>query len=381
MSTVHTDNRSHGAGSVHAPRPAAPTEAGAVWLVAEREIASKLRSKAFLISTAILFVLALAGLVIGGFAAQNQSGTPVAVTADAASLLPSDNGLEITEVADRAAAEALVTDGTVEAAIVADPSAEPFGFVILAESSAPTSLLLQFAQVPQVEVLNPAETDDALRYLVAIGFDIVFLMAASLFGSTIAQSVVEEKQTRVVEILLSAIRPRSLLAGKVIGNTVLAMGQILALAAIAVVGLTIIGQTELLGILGAPILWFAVFFLFGFVLLAALFAAAAAMVSRQEDIGSTTFPLTLLIMAPYFLVIFFNDNPVVLTIMSYVPFSAPVGMPMRLFLGEAQWWEPLVSLAILIATCIGAILVGAKIYQNSLLRMGARVKLGEALRG
>ncbi len=381
MSTVHTDNRSHGAGSVHAPRPAAPTEAGAVWLVAEREIASKLRSKAFLISTAILFVLALAGLVIGGFAAQNQSGTPVAVTADAASLLPSDDGLEVTEVADRAAAEALVTDGTVEAAIVADPSAEPFGFVILAESSAPTSLLLQFAQVPQVEVLNPAETDDALRYLVAIGFGIVFLMAASLFGSTIAQSVVEEKQTRVVEILLSAIRPRSLLAGKVIGNTVLAMGQILALAAIAVVGLTIIGQTELLGILGAPILWFAVFFLFGFVLLAALFAAAAAMVSRQEDIGSTTFPLTLLIMAPYFLVIFFNDNPVVLTIMSYVPFSAPVGMPMRLFLGEAQWWEPLVSLAILIATCIGAILVGAKIYQNSLLRMGARVKLGEALRG
>ncbi len=95
------------------------------------------------------------------------------------------------------------------------------------------------------------------------------------------------------------------------------------------------------------------FFLFGFVLLAALFAAAAAMVSRQEDIGSTTFPLTLLIMAPYFLVIFFNDNPVVLTIMSYVPFSAPVGMPMRLFLGEAQWWEPLISLAILIATCVG----------------------------
>ena len=123
------------------------------------------------------------------------------------------------------------------------------------------------------------------------------------------------------------------------------------------------------------------FFLFGFVLLAALFAAAAAMVSRQEDIGSTTMPLTMLIMAPYFLVIFFNDNPVVLAIMSYVPFSAPVGMPMRLFLGEAQWWEPLLSLAILIATCVAAILVGAQIYENSLLRMGARVKLREALRG
>jgi ABC-2 type transport system permease protein len=362
-------------------RPAAPSEAAAIWLVAEREIASKLRSKAFVISTAILFVIALAGLVFGGLAAQNQSDTPVAVTADAASLLSSDEGLEITEVPDRAAAEALVADGTVDAAIVGDPSAEPFGFVIVADSSAPTSLMLQYAQVPPVELLDPAATDDGLRYLVAIGFGIVFLTAASLFGSTIAQSVVEEKQTRVVEILISAIRARSLLAGKVIGNTVLAMGQILVLAAIAVVGLTIIGQNQLLGTLGAPILWFGVFFLFGFVLLAALFAAAAAMVSRQEDIGSTTFPLTLLIMAPYFLVIFFNDNPVVLAIMSYVPFSAPVGMPMRLFLGEAQWWEPLISLAILIATCVGAILLGATIYRNSLLRMGARVKLGEALRG
>jgi ABC-2 type transport system permease protein len=89
----------------------------------------------------------------------------------------------------------------------------------------------------------------------------------------------------------------------------------------------------------------------------------------------------MLIMAPYFLVIFFNDNPTVLAIMSYVPFSAPVGMPMRLFLGEAQWWEPLLSLAILIATCVGAILVGARIYENSLLRMGGRVKLREALAG
>jgi ABC-2 type transport system permease protein len=67
--------------------------------------------------------------------------------------------------------------------------------------------------------------------------------------------------------------------------------------------------------------------------------------------------------------------------MSYVPFSAPVAMPLRLYLGQAQWWEPLISLAVLVATCAGAIWVGARIYRNSLLRMGARVKLAEALRG
>ena len=358
----------------------APNELGSVWLVAEREIGSKLRSKAFIISTAILFAIALAGILFAGFASKDVSGTPVAAAGAVATELEGVAGLEITPVADRAAAEALVASGDVDAAVVADASS-PVGYVVIADSSAPTSLLLTLAQVPPVELLNPAETDAGLRYLVAIGFGVVFLMAASLFGSTIAQSVVEEKQTRVVEILISAIPARSLLAGKVIGNTVLAMGQILGLAAIAIIGLTVTGQTALLQGLGTPIVWFAVFFLFGFILLASLFAAAAAMVSRQEDIGSSTMPLTLLGMAPDMLGILFNDNALVMTIMSYVPFSAPVGMPMRLFLGEAQWWEPLLSLVILLVTCVAAIWVGAKIYENSLLRMGARVKLGEALRG
>ncbi|MCP2635594.1 ABC transporter permease [Microbacterium sp. HD4P20] len=339
---------------------------------------SKLRSKAFVISTAIMVLGALALVIWGGFQASNATGTPVAVTADATQYVGEAQGLDVTDVGDRAEAEALVESGDVDAAIVGDASS-PTGFTILADSAAPTQLMLQLAQLPPVELLNPDEVNGALGYIAALGFGIVFLLAASMFGGTIAQSVVEEKQTRVVELLISAIPVRSLLAGKVIGNTILAMGQILILAGVAVVGLTVTDQTALLQGLGAPIAWFAVFFLFGFILLASLFAAAAAMVSRQEDIGSTTTPLTLLIMAPYFLVIFFNDNPLVLGVMSYVPFSAPVGMPMRIFLGEAQWWEPLLSLVILIATCVVAILVGARIYQNSLLRMGARVKLSEAL--
>lgn len=360
-----------------APRTTTHT-ARSVWLVAEREIGSKLRSKAFVISTAILFVAALALVVWGGFTAQSNSGTPVAVSADAAAYVQSVPGIEITDSGDAASAEALVESGAVDAAIVADPSS-PTGFVVIAESDVPTQLLLSLAQVPPVQLLNPEGSAGALGYVAALGFGVVFLLAASLFGGTIAQSVVEEKQTRVVELLISAIPVRTLMAGKVIGNTILAMAQILVLAAVAIVGLSITGQSALLEGLGVPIAWFAVFFLFGFVLLASLFAAAASMVSRQEDIGSTTTPLTMLIMAPYFLVIFFFDNPVVVGVMSYVPFSAPVGMPLRIFLGDALWWEPLLSLAILIATCIGAILVGAKIYENSLLRMGARVKLRDAL--
>ncbi|MBO0980831.1 ABC transporter permease [Microbacterium sp. SD291] len=350
-----------------------------VWLVAEREIASKLRSKAFLISTGILLLIALAGILIGGFTSQNPEATQVAATAETASLVSGLPNVEVTEVADRGEAEALLRSEDVEAAVLPDGS--DLGYAVVALEDAPTSIVMGLAETPEVEILQPATADPLMRYFIAIGFGIVFLMAASTFGGTIAQSVVEEKQTRVVEVLLSAIPARALLAGKVIGNTILAMAQILALAAIATVGLIVTGQREVLASLGAPIIWFAVFFLFGFILLAALFAAAASMVSRMEDVGSTTMPITMLVMAPYFLVIFFNDNPLVLTIMSYVPFSAPVGMPMRLFVGEAQWWEPLVSLVILLASCVAAIMLGAKIYENSLLRMGSRVKLAEALRG
>ncbi|GAA1466653.1 ABC transporter permease [Microbacterium thalassium] len=360
-----------------APAPA-PSMPRSVWLVAEREIGSKLRSKAFVISTAILLLGALALVLWGGFAAASAGGTPVAVTADSRQYVEGIPGLELTDAADRAAAESLVADGTVDAAVVGDAASQT-GYAVIADSSPPTQLLLALAQLPPVELLNPEAGTSALGYVAAIGFGVVFLVAASLFGSTIAQSVVEEKQTRVVELLISAIPVRTLLAGKVVGNTVLAMAQVLLLASIALVGLAVTGQGALLEGLGEPIAWFAVFFLFGFVLLASLFAAAASMVSRQEDIGSTTTPLTMLIMIPYFLVVFFFDNPVVIGVMSYVPFSAPVGMPVRLFLGEAQWWEPLISLALLIATCAGAIVVAAKIYRNSLLRMGARVKLREAL--
>lgn len=358
----------------------APSFAQSVWLVTEREVGSKLRSKAFVISTAILFAIALAGVLWGGFAAQTENRIPVAVTAATASTLDgAEDVVELTEAASADEARELVRSGEVDAALIPG-GAEPFGYTIVADESAPSGLISLLSVAPEVELLTTGGTDEFLRYIVSLGFGLIFFMAALTFGSTIAQSVVEEKQTRVVELLISAIPTRALLAGKVIGNTILAMGQVIGLAAITVVGLTVTGQSALLSGLGAPLVWFAVFFLFGFILLASLFAAAAAMVSRQEDIGSTTTPLTFLVMAPYFLVVFFNDNPVILTVMSYVPFSAPVGMPVRVFLGEAQWWEPLLSLAILLATCVAAILVGAKIYQNSLLRMGARVTLSDALK-
>ena len=360
-------------------RTPVPTFARSTALIARREITMRLRSKAFVISTGILLLTVVASIVIGSIASANTTPPRVAAVGAANQLLRA-TGLTIMKVETVTEARALVADGMVDAAVIpdADPKS-PLGIRVIALNSPPSDVLSRLSITPPVEVLEPPKQNPGLAYLVAIGFGVMFLMSAVTFGSIIAQSVVEEKQTRVVEILMSTIPVRTLLTGKLLGNSILAFAQIAAVAVLTGAGLLSTGQSNLLGLLGPSIIWFVVFFACGFVLLAALFAAAASMVSRQEDMASATTPVTMLVMIPYFLVIFFNDNPLVLGIMSYVPFSAPVGMPMRVFLGTAAWWEPILSLIILLLSTAGVIAIGSRIYANSLLRMGGRVKLKEAL--
>lgn len=357
------------------------------WLVAEREITTRLRSKAFLISTGLLLLLVLGSVLFSGFMA-NSGGfgdaTKVAVVGGSSESLSSetlkDAGYEVTESSDRAAAEKLVRDGDVEAAIV--PGGEgPVDLTVIALDSAPMDLVQALSAAPSVELLDPSAENPFLAYIIAIGFGVVFMMSAITFGTTIAQSVVEEKQTRIVEILLATVTARTILAGKILGNSILALAQVVAIAALASVGMLATGQDLLLGELGNALIWFGILFAFAFVLLAGLYAALASLVSRQEDIGSVTSPVMMLVMLPYIAVILFYDNPQALAIMSYIPFSAPVGMPVRLYLGAAEWWEPILSLGILAVTIAIVLWIGARIYSNSILRTGARVKLADAIKG
>jgi len=349
----------------------------AVTLVADREVRSKLRSKAFVISAAFLLLAVLASIVLGAIFGNQQSEQKVAAVPQTEQVVDDLTGVKVT-VADTAEdAAALVKDGTVVAAVI--PGEGTPDYRVVALDSVPDHLVQQLSTAPQVELLEPSDQNEALVYFVALAFGLVFFVSAVTFGGTIAQSVVEEKQTRVVELLLSAIPARALLAGKVLGNSILALGQIVLIAAVSIAALALTGQQNVLTSVGVSVVWFVVFFAVGFVLLAALYAATAALVSRQEDVGSVTSPVTMLVMIPYFLVIFFSDNDLVLGIMSYVPFSAPVGMPMRIFLGTAQWWEPILSLLVMLGATALVVLLGARIYENSLLKTGGRVKLRDAL--
>lgn len=357
----------------------------AAWLVAEREITTKLRSKAYIVSSAVLLLLVLGGVIFSGFMA-NQGGfggpTQVAAVGDAKTAVqPLDGeGFEVTSADDRAAAEKLVRDGDVDAAVVPGGDSA-VGLTLIAEEKVPGALVQALSAAPAVELLAPASDDKLLAPIIAIAFGVIFMMSAITFGTTIAQSVVEEKQTRIVEILLATVSSRAMLAGKIIGNSILALVQVVLIVAAACVGMLATGQDLLLGELGESLIWFGILFAFGFVLLATLYASLATLVSRQEDVASAVSPVMWLVMLPYFGIVFFYDNPTVLTAMSYIPFSAPVAMPVRLYLGTADWWEPIAALAILVVSIAAVIGIGARVYSNSILRTGARVKLSEAIQG
>ena len=219
-----------------------------------------------------------------------------------------------------------------------------------------------------------------LVYFIGLGFGLVFFFSALTFGLTIAQSVVEEKQSRIVEILLATVPARAILAGKVLGCSLLAFTQVALYAAAGLLGITLNGEELNLEGLGEPILWFVVLFIFAFISLAALYGAAASLVSRQEDLSAASSPIMMLIMMPYFLIILFSNNETVLAVMSYIPFSAPVAVPMRVYLDSAAMWENFVSLGILVITAVLCIQLASAIYERSVLKMGSAVKWSQALK-
>ncbi|RLZ04434.1 ABC transporter permease [Kocuria tytonicola] len=355
----------------------------AVGTVAAREMTVKARSRPFIVTTLILIAAALAATLLvprlGDLFAGDAMRVAV-VDQTAASVQGLGENYAPQTLGSEEAARDAVRSGDADAAVVPDP-ASPSGTAVLAMTDAPTGLVQALSASPTVELLDPSAPNPLLRYLIAFGFGIVFFLAAITFGQQIAVSVIEEKQSRIVEILLAAVPARAMMAGKVLGNAAMAILQVGLVAAALLLGMQINGDVLPLDGLGLPILWFVVLFSIGFVMIAALYAAAASMVSRQEDIGSTSMPVMLMIMLPYFGVIFFNSNPEALRVMSWIPFSAPVAVPLRIFLQQGAWWEHVGSLVVLLVSTALAIWLAAVIYERSILRTGKALKWREALRG
>ncbi len=357
---------------------------GTVWLVALREITTRLRSKAFLWTSGLLVAVAAAGVVVPNLIGGDPDPVKVAVVGQSPvelAALEDGQGHAYFDVegdpVDRSAAEEMLREEEVDGALV---FGEDGSVTVVGLREPPDRAVEAFSTVPAVEVIDPSARDPQVLYFVSMAFGLLFFLVAMTFGTQIAQSVVEEKQTRIVEILLATVSARALLAGKILGNCLLAIGQVVAISVAALVGLAVTGQQIGLSDLGAPILWFVAFFIVGFAMVAALFAAFASLISRAEDIGSATTPVTTLVMIPYMLSFVIAGNETWTRILAWVPFSSPTTMPTHVYAGEAHWWEPIGALLVLAATTVVIVLVGERIYRNSLLRIGAKVPLREALK-
>ncbi|KXK61466.1 ABC transporter permease [Micromonospora rosaria] len=345
----------------------------ATMLVAAREIRVKLRDRTFLISTLIFLLIAAGATILPGLLSGGPASVAVGGDTGQAAAVLTEAGLDVRVVADDAAAEQAVRAGEVDAAVITGPT-------VLALDTAPTEVVGALSAAPPVVLLDPDAVDPFLAFAVPFVFAFVFFITSQTFGLQIAQSITEEKQTRIVEILAAAVPIRALLAGKVLAGCLLALGQIVLIALVTLAGLQFSGNTDVLTLVGPAIGWFVPFFLLGFLLLAAMWAVAGAVVSRQEDIAASSTPVQLALMLPFFAVVFFNDNVTVLRALSYLPFSSPMAMPLRAFTGDMALWEALLSLVLLAVTAVAFVAAGARIYQGSLLRTGGRVALATAWR-
>ena len=344
----------------------------AAQVVAGREIRVKLRDKTFLFSTVFFLLFSIAITVIPAVLAGGPSSVAVADRATASRL--EQAGLEVRVVADDAAAEKLVRDGDVDAAVVTGPE-------VLAMQDRPGEVVRALSTEPPVRLLDPDSVDPFLAYVVPFGLAFVFFFTSFMFGLQIAQSVTEEKQSRIVEILVASVPARALLAGKVAALTVLAFAQVALIAIVTLAGARLAGLDRgMLHALQPAIGWFVAFFVVGFVMLAAAWAAVGALASRPEELNSTSQPVQMLVMLPFLAVIFLGENPTAMGILSYVPFSAPVAMPVRIFNGDAAGWEPFATLVLMAITAVGLLAVGERIYEGSLLRTNGKTSWATAWR-
>jgi len=226
-----------------------------------------------------------------------------------------------------------------------------------------------------------------------LGFAVAFLlyMMLILYGQNILRSVLEEKTTRVAEVIVASVKPDTLLAGKVFGVAAVSLTQQLVWIASGVLLWKF--RAPLLAKAGAgampPIPFpevsvgvlalFLAFFLFGFLFYAALFAAAGATVNSDQDAQQAAQPVTLLLIASIIFVqpIMMAPSNTMAQVMSWLPFSAPIIMPLRMSVVPISALELTLVLAGLFVSCLAAIWFASRIYRVGLLMYGKRPTLRE----
>ncbi|MFE7631059.1 ABC transporter permease [Kocuria sp. NPDC057446] len=379
------------------------------WIVTAREISVKLHDRSFLLST-VVTVLLVAGSVaasalLGGSSADHVLATaapeaaPVAARAAQALAESGDDTLTVHSANAPDAARRAVADETADAALLRDldgwtvvgrDDVDPTLARVLEQAVAEETLAararaagttaeeLTAGSELRTELLSGEPDRGPARLVVGFVFAFLFYLAAILFGMAIANSVLEEKQNRVVEILATAVPVRQLLYGKVLGNSLLAFAQTGLYAAVGLVGVNVTGAAADVGWILAASGWFLAFFVAGFAAQASVWAVLGSLASRSEDLQTSTGPIMTVLIGALFVGLYAEGAW--LTAASFVPVVSSVAMPIRLLDGGVAWWQPVLSLTIALAAAWALLRLGERIYQRAVFQGGRSLTWRQAAR-
>jgi len=382
-----------------------------VGLIAARELRERLRGRALRLGTLLILAVVAAAIVIptltSSASGPERVGTVGTLTAAQRAALSASAASVGTKVVvstepDLSTATAALRAGRLDVAVVQGrallaPSAsaaanDPYvqalaanlGFAnaIAAAGLSPSqAAILGSAKPVAVASVQKGPAKPRVHGTSIFGLVLVFVML-SQYNTWILIGVLEEKTSRVVEVLLAAVRPVQLLAGKVLGIGLVAVGQATLIVGFALIVARLVGSDLLRGTAPLTLLATLAWLLIGYAFYCWVYAAAGSMVSRQDQVQSIAFPLSLPVIFGYVMAILAvseGSASLFVKVLAYLPPTAPFAMPVLVSLGEVTWWGFVASVAISIACTVLVARIAASIYRRAILRTGRRVRLAEVL--
>ena len=384
---------------------------GDIGLVARREVRERVRGRTFRIGTAIILLAVAAAVTIPVLHKNTKSHQRVGIVGALsvplrATILASGPalGTKVTLVSEDSLASArhALMAGRVDVVLVGttrivvnqplDPTDTSTTALLVRTISASVSLqggleragispekalrLANPAPLP-VQSLQPPRHDQTGRTTAIYGLILTYVLLTQ-FGTWLLIGVVEEKSSRVIEVLLSTLRSGQLLAGKVIGIGAVALLQAALIVAVALglgaaEGSTLVHGTASLEIMSS-LLWVVL----GYAFYCWVYAAGGSLADRQEQVQSLAFPLQLPILFGYivsFTALGSGQPSELVKVLAYLPPTAPFAMPVLVGLGDVSWWGFTVSVVIMLVAIVGVARLASAVYRRAILRTAGRVHL------
>jgi ABC-2 type transport system permease protein len=372
------------------------------WLVAKRELRARTEARSARIFTAILLVAVAAAVLIPALVSGGGGAKRVGVVGpDQRALARTvqlagrvmDAKLRPVPLPSVAAGRAGLRDGSLEAVLVGGravlvkqraaegvSSDSDTGARVLAQLAATGGKLPAQPPALPIRALEPPPPSLTPR-LTGMGAVILIYLLIFVYGQRITQGVGDEKQSRVVEVLLATLRPSQLLTGKVIGIGVVAIGQVAAALAVFLLLGWAVGSDLVHGAAGNVVAIGALWFVLGYAFYCTAFAAVGSLLSRSSDAANVSFPVVIPLVVAYAISfsVLFGHVSTFYRVLAFLPPTAPVAMPTIYAVGAASALDIVVSAAITVAATVGMAWLGGLIYQRAIMRTGERVRLRQVL--